>query len=132
MPVTCKVNHDGARNALIDIVGVVDECDLKPTVVVDIAKLYAEPGYKITNVRIDDIQYFVEPGLFVELLWEGDQDHMHCLKVTGRGNANYDKLGGRQNPHDSGTGNIMIATEGHKDGTRQTFTVQLELVKQFN
>jgi hypothetical protein len=127
-----NINQDGARNTLLDIVGVCDEGDILPTVVVDVSKLYAEPGYKITRLRIDDIQYFIEPGLLVELLWEGDEDdHMHCMKMTGRGTANYEKMGGRQNPHTGATGNIMIATNGYTDG-RKTFSLQLELIKQFS
>jgi hypothetical protein len=126
-----KVIHDGARNAIVDIGCVLDESNLEPTVVVDIAKLFAEQGYKITKLRIEDVEYFVDPGLSVELLWEGDEDHMHGFKMTGKGRANYEKMGGRQNPHPNATGNLMFATDGYVSG-RKAFSVQLELVKQFS
>jgi hypothetical protein len=127
-----NIDHDGARNTMFDIVGVCDGADLPATVVVDVSKLFSEPGYKITKLRIDDIQYFIEPGLLVELLWEGDgSEHLHCMKMTGRGTANYGKAGGRQNMLEGATGNIMIATSGAGEG-RKTFSLQLELIKQFS
>ena len=129
--INIAIGHDGARNTLVDVTGEVLSRDLLPTVVIDVATLYAEPGYRITRLRIDDIQYFVDPGLLLELLWEGEDDkHLHCIKVTGRGTANYEKMGGRQNPHTGATGNIMVATSGYTKG-RKNFSLQLELIKQF-
>lgn len=127
-----NITQDGARNTCVDISGHVDSGDLEPKVVVDVDKLFAEPGYKITKVRVEDVEYFVKPGLFVEVLWQGSEDeHITCFEITGKGRAGYNGLGGKQNPHPNGTGNLMLATNGHTGG-KKTFSMQLELVKQFS
>lgn len=132
---TAQVSHDGPRNAVVDIIGVIEEDDLPPTRVVDIACLYAEPNYKITRVRVDTIDYFVDKDISVELLWEA-QPPKHILMMNGKGQSNREASGGRQNVGETATGNIMVSTSGWRkpvngEPGRRTFSIQLELVKQF-
>lgn len=129
-----NISHDGPRNTVVEIIGVLDDGDLEPTIIVDIDTLYAEPGYKITKLRMDSHEYHIDPGLVVEMLWQGD-DPAHVLSMSGKGFSNVEKSGGRQNSAVNPTGNLLIATQGYKatdaNKGRMTFAVTLELVKQF-
>jgi hypothetical protein len=124
-----EVTHDGPRNAVFNIIGVLDDGDLPPTVVVDIERLYVEPNYKITRLRLDTSEYFIEAGLTVEFLWEADPP-MHVMSMSGKGQSNFERAGGRQNTTPGFTGNLMLCTKGWF-GERKSFSIALELVKQF-
>lgn len=124
-----EVTHDGPRNAVVDIIGVLDVGDLPPTVVVDIERLYVEPNYKITKLRLDTSEYFIEGGLTVEFMWEADPP-IHIMSMSGKGQSNFERAGGRQNTAKGATGNLMLQTRGWP-GQRSTFSIAIELVKQF-
>lgn len=127
-----KIEHDGPRNAVVNIVGVLDDGNLQLQVVVRVSDLYAEPGYKITRLRIDTSDFHVDPGITVELLWEAAEgNHAHIISMTGKGSSNIERFGGRHNNAIHPTGNILITTQGYTEG-RKTFSIDLELVKQFS
>jgi len=132
MPNRCHpvITHDGPRNAVIEVTGETDNADLALETVVDVSQLYAEPGYSITRLRIDTVEYMISPGLFVELMWQGSKEHTHIMEMSGKGFSNQERMGGRQNIHADATGNILLRTQGGKSG-RKTFSFALEVVKQF-
>lgn len=127
--INVDITHDGARNAVFDITGEMDG-DLPPTRVINIKDLYHEPGYDVTKVRIDWVQYYIGEGLLVELLWEGSGGNKHCMTMSGKGKSEHEKSGGKQNNHFEPTGNIMISTSG-SNGKRKTFSIEVEAIKQF-
>ena len=126
-----RVTNDGPRNSVIDVTGVLDDGDLELQTLVDKDGLYAEPGYKVTKLRIDTIDRSVDPGIIVELLWE-DKDgyHAHATSFHGVGTMNAERMGGKHNDAMKPTGNILIRTRGYTKG-RNTFSFSIELVKQF-
>lgn len=128
--VDVDITQDGARNVVFDIVG---ECngDNAPVRIINIEDLYHESGHKLTKLRLDWVQYYIDDGLFAELLWEGEDDaHKHILKMSGKGRSEHEKMGGKQNNSAKPTGNIMLATSGF-NGKRKTFSIEVEAVKQF-
>ena len=128
--VDVDIVHDGARNTLFDITGEIEE-DLSPMRVIDIKNLYHEPGYDITKLRIDWVQYYIGDGILVELLWEGSGDtSKQILPMSGKGKSEHEKAGGKQNNQFEPTGNIMLKTSGFT-GKRKTFSIEIETIKQF-
>lgn len=115
---------DGVRKAVIKFEGILDTSDLGSTVVVDASALQGAP----TKVRVDRIQYSVEDGLSVNLLFDATTD-VRVLQLNGQGTIDGNPFGGFPNNAGTGvTGDILATTTGHS-GT-MSFTVILECTKQ--
>lgn len=128
--VDVDITQDGARNVVFDIVGEAS-ADFAPIRITSLKDLYHENGYEITRLRLDWVQYYIDEGLFAELLWEGeDEEHKHILKMSGKGRSEHEKMGGKQNNTEKPTGEIMLAISGF-NGKRKTFSIEVEAVKQF-
>lgn len=80
--VDVDITQDGARNVVFDIVGQA-QSDFGPLRITSLKNLFHEKGYDITRLRLDWVQYYIDDGLFAELLWEGeDEEHKHILKTV--------------------------------------------------
>lgn len=127
---TTQVLHEGARNVVIKLVGVLDTSDLALTTAVDVSTLTCN-GTRAApaQVRIDTLEYEVGDQLSVQLLWDATADVV-AVALAGRGEYYGRKFAGLQNNAGAGkTGNILIKTTGWAAGT-QVFTLVLEMVKQ--
>lgn len=115
---------DGAKNTVIKFEGILDTSDLGSTIVVDASTLQGPP----TKLRIDRIQYSIEDGLSLNLLWDATSD-VRVLELNGHGEIDGNPFGGFPNNAGSGiTGDILATTTGYS-GT-MSFTVILECSKQ--
>jgi hypothetical protein len=123
--VTTQILVDGAVNAVVKIVGILDTSDVAPTAVVDPASFTPTP----TQFRIDRVTYTVEEGLDVRLQWDATSP-VYIIDYVKAGHQDFKKFGGLQNNAGAGkTGKILLSTEGWTAGTHE-FTIVLELVKQ--
>lgn len=127
---TTQILHDGARNSVIKLVGLLDTSDLALTTAVDVSTLTCSGTRPApSQVRIDTLEYEVGDQLSVQLLWDATTDEV-AVALAGRGEYYGKKFAGLQNNADAGkTGNILIKTTGWAAGV-QVFTLVLELVKQ--
>ena len=123
--VTTQTIVDGARNAVVKVVGVLDSSELSATDIVDPASFVPIP----TEFRIDEIQYSVEEGLSLRLFWDASSD-VYIDTFDGSGTAQYRRFGGLTNNSGSGkTGKIQAATEGWASTGVYHFTLVLQMTK---
>lgn len=126
---TIQITDDGPRNVVAKIVAEADTSDFSGSKIIDVTTLSAT--IPPTNlVRIDEIQYSVQDGWYVFLLWEATTNK-RIINLNGRGifpvGPNY---GGLQNDAGAGrTGNILLSTAGYTSGT-MVATLILHCVKQ--
>jgi len=127
-------SQDGARNTIVEITGELIDSDMHRKVVIDPEDLWHEPGLPVTRVRVDSVDWFVPRDIYVELQWEGeDEEHAHIVSLTGRGHSDHEKQGGKQIGGHRPTGRIILSThDWDKEKTRKTFSMSIELVKQFS
>ena len=125
--VTTQLLQDGARNAVVKIVGLLDTSDLASTAAVALADIDA--AFVPTAFRIKGIQYSISSQLTVQLLWDATTDVV-AIALAGQDSLCFDHYGGLQNNAGTGiTGTLNILTKGWASGA-QTFTLILELEKQ--
>lgn len=127
---TTQILHEGARNVVIKLVGILDTSDLALTTAVDVSTLTCDGTRGApSQVRIDTLEYDVSDQLNVQLLWDATTDVV-AAALAGRGENYGKKFSGLQNNAGTGkTGDILIRTTGWAAGV-QTFTIVLEMVKQ--
>lgn len=118
------VVHDGQRNVLLSVTGILDTSDVAVTDITTIASLTPAPQ----TLRLDRIFFAIEDVLSVMLWWHATSDAL-LMPLAGRGHFNYDWFGGYTDPKAAGfTGNIRLSTTGWV-GVKH-FSLLLELVKQ--
>ena len=123
--VISTVIHDGARNAIIEVTGILDTSDVTQTDITTIANLVPVP----TTVRIEKIQFAIEDGISCMLWWHDTAGTTLIVPLTGRGKLTAEWFGGYNNPKNAGyTGNIQMSTAGFS-GVKH-FSLLLELIKQ--
>jgi hypothetical protein len=123
--VTTQIIVDGARNAVVKVVGILDSSDLSATTIVDPASFTPLP----TKFRIDQVQYSVEEGLSVLLDWDATSD-VYIDSFDGSGTAKYHRFGGLTNNAGAGvTGKIEASTEGWASTGTYHFTLVLQMTK---
>ena len=120
---TTQILVDGARNAVVKTVGILDTSDLATTDIVDPANFTPTP----TGFRIDRIQYAVESGITVRLFWDGSPD-VYIVTLDGTSGMGFKQFGGLINNATTPTGKIQATTQGYTSGT-QNFTIVLEMAK---
>lgn len=119
------VVHDGERNVMIEVTGILDTSDLTSTAITTISGLNPVP----VKLRIDKIQFAIEDVLSCMLWWNATTPVL-IVPLAGRSKFEYEWMGGRNNPEPAGfDGNIMITTAGWV-GVKH-FSIILDCVKQF-
>jgi hypothetical protein len=122
--VIATVAHDGARNVLVEVTGILDTSDVAPMDITNLSALNPAPGM----LRLDTVQFAIEDGLAC-MLWWHDTAQTLITPLAGRGKHDYAWFGGRNNPQNAGwTGNIMLSTAGWT-GIKH-FSLLLDLIKQ--
>lgn len=123
---------DGPRNVVVKIEGVLDTSDLAAQVLLDPATLVGIDytlAVKAAKLRINKIQFNVEDGLAVNLLWDATVP-VRIGEYTGRGEQCYFNFGGLANNAGAGVnGRILVSTQGASAGPVLSFTVVLECIK---
>jgi len=121
---TSQILVDGARNAVVKVVGIVDTSDISASDIVAPASFTPTP----TKFRIDKIQFAVEEGITVRLWWDANTD-VYITTLNDTGEISAKEFGGLINNAGSGvTGKIQLSTEGYASGT-QAFSFTLEMAK---
>lgn len=119
-----QITVDGPRNVIAKVVLYADTGDFASTLVLDPAALSATQP-PTNQLRIDEIQYSVEDGWYVNLFWDASAQK-HITDLAGRGTFLIGgPFGGWQNDAGAGkTGKINLTTTGYSTGTMAaTFTI---------
>ena len=125
--ITKEIIDDGARNAIVKVVVVLDSSDLSATDILDPADFVPVPS----TFKIDRLQYAVESGITVQLWWDATSD-VYIATLDGTSMIDARRFGGFPNNSGAGkTGKIQLSTQGYASGT-QAATVILECSKVFS
>ena len=125
---------EGPKIVSYRIVGIMDTSNFSGSTIVNPATLSsiepAMPGGRIPNqVAVDRIQYSIEDGINVELIWDATSPVV-CEFLSGRGKMDFKGVGGLQNDAGAGkTGKLLLSTVGYTSGT-VGFTLVLVVRKQ--
>ena len=129
--VDIQILNDGPANVTLKVSGVLTVSDLAQQVLVDPALLgYMQPNLmlKASRLRITRINFDVEDGLALNLLWDAPTP-VQIWSCTGRGEVKTKDFGGFTNDAVSPTGKILISTQGWATGSTLSFNLVLELRK---
>jgi hypothetical protein len=120
---------DGPRNAVIKVDMTLDTSNLSGQVLYDPSAGYIDPISATTTVRIDEIQYAVQDGLVVQLLWDASVPKT-IVHLDGRGKFPLDTLSGIPNNAGAGkTGKLLCSTSGWATSAILSATMIISLVK---
>lgn len=124
---TTRILRDGWRNAVVEVVSVLDTSNLAATDVVDPASFSPVPSTFI----IDRIEHNTSGQLSVQILWDATADVVAATLNPGSETLNFKEASGLTNNAGAGkTGKIQMSTTGWASGT-QTTTVTLYMRKQY-
>lgn len=129
--VDIQILNDGPANVTLKVSGELTVSDLAQQVLVDPALLgYMQPNLmlKASRLRITRINFDVEDGLALNLLWDAPTP-VQIWSCTGRGEVKAKEFGGLTNDAISPTGKILISTQGWATGSTSSFNLVLELRK---
>lgn len=122
---TVQILEDGARNVVLNVVGVLDTSDVA---VVDIAALATFANPVPRGFRIDSVEFTVSSQIVVQLLWRATADVVAATFYQA-GGMYYVKHAPLTNNAGAGsTGALRVKTTGWASGT-QAFTLLIHLVK---
>ena len=122
---TTQIIVNGARNAVVRVVGIIDTSDIAATTIVDPASYVPVP----TEFRVDRVQYQVEDGISVRLDWDASTD-VYLGTFVDAGDADYRRFGGITNNASTGkTGKIELSTEGWAASGVYAFTLVISMTK---
>jgi hypothetical protein len=122
--VTTQTLHDGPRNLVILLTGLLDTSDEARAIKVDVSSYDPAP----TRVRVDRMQYSTSDNLVLILDWDATTD-IRFAAVTGAGEVDACKIGGLVNNAGAGnTGDIYLTTVGWGSGVK-AYTLLLEMTK---
>jgi hypothetical protein len=114
--VAIQVTEDGPRNSCFKVDISLDTSNLSATTIWDPAAQYIDPLAVTNSCAIDEIQYAVQDGLSVDLLWDATTPKS-IVHLEGRGKFPMDWAGGIPNNAGAGrTGKIVITTAGWASG----------------
>jgi len=126
-----QILNDGYRNATLKIDGYVNAADYTNYTVLDpstLSQIDAQ-GTIPSKVRIKRINFDIEDGIQVDLIWDGATP-TSLWRLTGRGEIKAGPFGGITDNATTPTGKILLSTIGGATTTLNTsFTIILEIIK---
>lgn len=128
--VDLQILHDGRRNTVVKLTGIIDTADIAITDLLDpAARSDMDPGIKATEYRVDKITYDIEDSLALNLYWDATADVL-MTSLVGRGVLDAWPYGGLRNNAGAGkTGKIQYSTIGWAASGVISFTAILQCVK---
>ena len=124
--------NDGFRNTTIKITGLVDGQDYTLESILDAAALDQVDGFgtKAKTLRVTEINYDIEDGLQVDLIWGGTSTSVMWY-ATGRGEMEGCDFGGIVDDATGSNNTILLSTTGGTGSTTGalSFSLVLEIVK---
>ena len=126
-----QIINDGYRNATLKIDGFVNAADITNYTVIDpslLSQIDAQ-GSLAKTVRIKRINFDIEDGLEVDLIWDGGTP-TSLWRCTGRGEIKAGPFGGITDNAVTPNGKILVTTQGGAASTTNlAFTIILEIIK---
>ena len=126
-----QILNDGYRNATLKIDGFVSGEDYTSYTILDpstLSQIDAQ-GTIPSTVRIKRINFDIEDGIQVDLIWDGATP-TSLWRLTGRGEIKAGPFGGITDNATTPTGKILLTTIGGAATTISTsFTIILEIIK---
>lgn len=122
--VTTQTIHDGDRNLVILLTGLLDTSNEARVIKVDVSSYVPA----CTKVSVERIKYSIASQLTIILDWDADTD-VRFAALTGDGELCMGRSGGIVNNAGAGvTGDIYLTTVGWASGS-QAYTILLEMTK---
>lgn len=126
-----QVLHEGPRNIVVKLTGVLDTSDASELPAVNMQSFTGnEPSCTLVGLRADLIEYSIGSGIEIQLAWAGNSPQQ-ITPIAGRGRIVATNYGGfvPDQTRSGYNGNINLTTTGYQAGTVQNFSVILELIK---
>jgi len=77
---TKRIVADGPRNAVVELIGVLDttaaEFTVTPAIDLDVDFANNEVGLVLAGLRVDEIQYSISDGVTARLFWDATADQL--------------------------------------------------------
>lgn len=129
---TVKVLEDGPRNAVVNLVGVVDSSDMTQAPAISLNQFLANGRDRLVGLRVIDVNYSVTPDLVVKLDWNANTPQP-IGSYSGSNKILAGRYGGVAPDRTAGgyDGNINLTTKGFVAGKTYGFTLRVEMVKIF-
>lgn len=130
--VTVKIIEDGPRNAIVNIVGLVDSSDVAPAPVVALNQFTGNDRGRFVGFKVVDVDYSVTESLVVLLNWNSSTPQPICA-LSGSDEILGKKHGGLAPNRLAGgyDGTINLSTEGYVAGRTYGFTLRVSMTKMY-
>lgn len=130
-----KVVHDGRRNAVVKIVGIVDTANIVQTPAISLSQFLSNDTGNVTfnGLRLVEADYVITTPLSVVLEWNGNTKQQMCA-LSGSGDL-YGRRHGGYPPDRKASGydgNINLTTRGFVPGNAYAFTIVLRMTKMYS
>ena len=133
---TKRIVEDGHRNAVVELVGVLDTNIAAATLVQEILEAdftNNDPQRTLTGFRMDTLQYSLSDGMYLNFFWDATADE-EIAAIAGRGRLEFTgKYGTALQPNEANagyTGTINVLAYAPAATTTQcVYTVLVNLVK---
>lgn len=131
--VTVEVVVDGPRNAIVNVVGVVDTANMTQAPLVSLSQFTANNGWRLVGLRVVDVDYSVTDGLVVRLDWNSSTPQP-IMALSGSNEIHGKEHGGLTPNKAVGgyDGSINLATSGFTAGRSYAFTLRMCMTKMYS
>lgn len=128
-----RVVEDGYRNAVVHLVGVVEDADINQAPAIALNQFTGNDRGTFNGFKVVDVDYSVTDGLTVVLAWNANTPQPICAlasagEIRGRGHGGIvpDRTAGGYD------GAINLTTKGFTPGRSYGFTVKLRMKKSYS
>lgn len=126
--VDSKVLFNGTRKYSVRLTNVSDGTGESAVIKVDISTLIGPNGAAPTSAKVREVLWSIQGFTSVRLFWDHTTDDEIVVLSAGNGYANYEGVGGMNDPKTTGgTGDILLTTAGAVSGATYDITLVLEL-----
>jgi hypothetical protein len=96
---------------------------------VNLDDLISRAGIRPSSLTIEEATWDVAGFNYVTIYWDRDPDPVEALVLKGNGYRDYSEGGGLLDPQrdQSGTGNILLSTDGGSDGASYSIVIHFRL-----
>ena len=126
-----QLTEEGPRNAIVKLTGFLDTTDVSehPAIPLNLFQ-NNDTRMKLVGLRVDLIEWAISSGIEVNMSWNSATPQQ-MFPLSGRGRINSTNYGGfiPDRTRAGFTGDINLDTTGYQPGSKQNFSIVLELVK---
>ena len=126
-----RIVEDGQRNAIVNLVGVVDTADMSAVSAINVGQFLTNSG-TLQGFKLRAADYSVTDGLTVALDWNSNTPQPMCaFSAAGRFSAEREGVIAPNKQAGGYDGSINVSTRGFVPGKTYSFTVKLRMTKAY-